>query len=464
MAGDRPVGEPQLARVVLDDFEQREAEPRAGVRVGALPHGRAARERARPSAPRPRRWIPCPGKRSAVGGRVDHGLAERDVHPARPHAHLHDTRRPPVTATRVASRSSGAPSATGARKLTRHSRRRVASPSQSASTTNADARAAVHAPCTIGRRSPAIRAARTERCSGLRSPPTRANASIDAGATSSAARAPPPAARGARARAPQESEHGRGDVRGGVSGAISPDLRVPARVDRARSRSSAARRRAARRASSRPARAATSPAAPARTASHGCAARKSASPASAASARRRGVVAAQLELRRGRRRRGSRARPRRRRPRRARSRRGRGSAAASARRPGGSSTSQADAAPDLARQRRPGRPGVTAWVACTSSWKRAASSGVASSEQTAGQASVQARSSGHAVVRGAGRGAVGARELGRAGPAVARVERRRSRRPRGPRRRRPRRRRRRGPRSAAPSAPAVTSTSSPSVR
>ena len=39
-------------------------------------------------------------------------------------------------------------------------------------------------------------------------------------------------------------------------------------------------------------------------------------------------------------------------------------------------------------------PGVTACVACTSSWKRAASSGVASSEQTAGQARVQARSSG----------------------------------------------------------------------
>ena len=56
-----------------------------------------------------------------------------------------------------------------------------ASPPHSASTTNAPARAAVHAPCTIGRGSPAIRAASTDRCSGLRSPPTRANASIDGG-------------------------------------------------------------------------------------------------------------------------------------------------------------------------------------------------------------------------------------------------------------------------------------------
>ena len=70
--------------------------------------------------------------------------------------------------------------------MTRQSRSSVASPPQTVSTTNAEARAAVHAPWAIGRRSPAMRAASTDRCSGLRSPPTRAKASIDVGAESSA--------------------------------------------------------------------------------------------------------------------------------------------------------------------------------------------------------------------------------------------------------------------------------------
>ena len=146
---------------------------------------RAASERCRPSAPRPWRWMPWPGNTKAVGsGSTTASPSATSVSPAR--TRTWSTRRPPTTAIRVASKSRIAPSATGARKLTRHSRSRSGSPPHSASTTNAEARAAVQAPCAIGRGSPAIRAASTERCSGLRSPPTRANASIDAGAASSA--------------------------------------------------------------------------------------------------------------------------------------------------------------------------------------------------------------------------------------------------------------------------------------
>ena len=101
----------------------------------------------------------------------------------------------------------------------------------------------------------------------------------------------------------------------------------------------------------------------------------------------------------------------------------------------------------LARQGRPGRAGFHPCVAWTSSWKRAANSGVASSEQTAGQANVQPdraarRRARRRSRRGRRAGARPGTSTPRPGPA------RRSRRPRAPRRRRPRRRRRRARRSA----------------
>ena len=181
-----PIREPQLARVALDDVEQVEPERGARMRGGALPHGaRGARARAALRRRGPGAGCPGRGRRSAVGsGSRIASPSATSVSPARTRTPI--TRRPPATAIRVASKSRIAPSATGARNETRHSRRSVASPPHSASTTNADARAAVHAPWAIGRDSPAIRAARTERWSGLRSPPTRANASIEVGAESSA--------------------------------------------------------------------------------------------------------------------------------------------------------------------------------------------------------------------------------------------------------------------------------------
>ena len=67
MPGDAPVGEPQLARVVLDDFEQREPERRPGVGVGRRPHrARGARTsaavRAEPGALNPDHTLKRDGK------------------------------------------------------------------------------------------------------------------------------------------------------------------------------------------------------------------------------------------------------------------------------------------------------------------------------------------------------------------------------------------------------------------
>ena len=138
---------------------------RAAARAGCARRRRAGRTRAprscarrrapisrvRPASARaPRRralgaGCPGPGRRTrSAAGRRSPRPSATSVSPARTRTWI--TRRPPTTAIRVASKSRIAPSATGARNVTRHSRSSVASPPQSASTTNADARAAVHAP------------------------------------------------------------------------------------------------------------------------------------------------------------------------------------------------------------------------------------------------------------------------------------------------------------------------------
>ena len=86
MPDDAPVGEPQLARVALDDVEQGEAELRARVRVGALPHrARGARARAALGA-EPLALDALAREDERGRQRVDDRLAERDVGLPRAHA------------------------------------------------------------------------------------------------------------------------------------------------------------------------------------------------------------------------------------------------------------------------------------------------------------------------------------------------------------------------------------------
>ena len=103
---DAPVGEPQFARVALDDVEQREAERAAGVCIGGCPAARAARERTGSSAPSPT-LDPLAREDSAVGAGSTERLAERDVHVPRADPHLHDAA--PVDHRRLASPRSPAP-------------------------------------------------------------------------------------------------------------------------------------------------------------------------------------------------------------------------------------------------------------------------------------------------------------------------------------------------------------------
>ena len=145
------------------------ARRRAAARSGCARRRRAARSRAAPACarrrgPRPRarrasararrrrgRAAARPGRRRRAPSararraprRARRARRRRARSPRRP-------ARPSCSATRVACSSSAAPSATGATNSILQRLLAPASPSQTASTTNADARAAVHAPCTIG--------------------------------------------------------------------------------------------------------------------------------------------------------------------------------------------------------------------------------------------------------------------------------------------------------------------------
>ena len=151
MAAHLAAGEPQLGRVALDDVEQREAEHRARVRVRARPH-RARRGRARaPVGAEPAALHALAGEHERAARRRDERLAARD------RLAVGATRSPRRPAARPRRRSAP-PRSPAPRRARRARRSRCASvaarprrPSHSASTTNADARAAVHAPCTIGR-------------------------------------------------------------------------------------------------------------------------------------------------------------------------------------------------------------------------------------------------------------------------------------------------------------------------
>ena len=249
------------------------------VRVGALPDlARGARARAPVGAE--------PAALHALAAEHEHGPRRRDERLAGrrelavgEHGHLddleavlqRDARRPQLERPRRARRGDEARSASAAAR-----RRR---PSQTASTTNAEARAAVQAPCTIGRARPPRRAASTQRCSGLWSPPMRANASMLGGALSCAS-ASGTRGRGCRAGAAgaRRADRGADRMRGVAPLAARRPSRSPPGASPSRSsvpaRAATSRRpRAARRSCSRPARAARSPAGERRSArSHGCAA------------------------------------------------------------------------------------------------------------------------------------------------------------------------------------------------
>ena len=79
---------------------------------------RAARERARPSAPRPRRWTPWPGKMSTVRGGATHASPVATSSPSASSAPRRPRARPAARRGRPRS-SSAAPSATGARNAMR---------------------------------------------------------------------------------------------------------------------------------------------------------------------------------------------------------------------------------------------------------------------------------------------------------------------------------------------------------
>ena len=402
MPSDPPVREPQLARVVLDDFEQREAERGAGVGVGGRPHRARGTRAGSALRPEPRSLDPLPGEDQRGRRTVDDRLAERDVHVVRAHAHLHDPA--PLDDRR--------PCRLEVQRRTERHRREEADPPLAqpggvavAQLVDHERRSPRRCPRAVHDRplEPASRAASTDRCSGLRSPPTRANASIAAGATSSptasvragrACRSGAGVARRARtarrAAAPHGGGRGRGDRRPRDVAIVSPPrVTVPVAVQRASPSRGTSRVVSARTCRTSPADNSAS------SCSHGCSDRKSASPASRrvsstswTSWRRssRSVAGASPRI-------ASSASTVATSPRalstRARQRKRVGAPTGSC-----SSTSQADAAPRSPGSGGQAGPGVTACVACTSSWKRAASSGVASSEQTAGHARVQARSSG----------------------------------------------------------------------
>ena len=378
---DAAVGQPQLARVAFDDVDQGEPELRAGVASAQSHTARAALDRDRPSAPSPWRWMPWPGKTSAVGGGAT-----------------------------IASPSATSVSPT----LTRTCTTRRPSTHRHARGLEVEQRAELH---RREERHPPVaqqrRVAAAERVDDERPGPRRGPRAVHD-------RPPQPRHPRGQHRAVQrvavaadagERLHRRGRrILGGGEDARRP--RAPLRRRRGASAAvSGCRRRIRRRAALR--------------LPPGALDRAARAPARLAGARNleprlrvqhvaggdvgeprrerfRGrdldvveIAAAGARTRSPGRRRGSPARPRRRRSCRAARSGGRGSAGGSARRPGRPARPAArDACP-----RSPGRgghasPGLTACDACTSSGSRAASAGTASRPVSAGHASVSARSTG----------------------------------------------------------------------
>ena len=154
VAANAAVGEPQLARVALDDLEQREAEPLAGVRVGALPHGAggarapaavgaqpgpldalAGEQRARSAAGRrpprraPRRSpprAPAPGRRGARRRRRRAWPRSRAARRARPGRGTSRASRAAASRRRRRARRRRTP--TPARRSTRRGRSAAGAP------------------------------------------------------------------------------------------------------------------------------------------------------------------------------------------------------------------------------------------------------------------------------------------------------------------------------------------------